>query len=927
MKKLQILVIVLFISISIYAVANIPMGSALTPQINLNPSRGLVGAVVTISGTQFASDSALTATFGGSTVTLSGNPTTNQIGTIPGGVTFTVPASSPGSQTVQVTDGSANTASTTFTVTIPLAAPTISASHGLLDQGQTSTLTSTVVTSGISPYSYQWLSEAPGAGSFSSIGGATSTSYDFAPKVSTAVGVWSFELRVTDSASAVVTSNIASVTVSSALAAPTVSAAPGSINQGQTSSLTSSTVTTGTSPYTYQWLQKASGASIFSSITGATSSSYNFATTGTTTVGAWSFELQVSDAAGSSVTSAAASVTVNSAPTVTLSPTSWTMDVGQIKPFTASASGGSGSYSSYQWYVDGVAQSGATTSSFSFIPGSVGSYSITVTVRDSLGTTSALSLAASVSVAASPTVSVAPVGPLPMDVGQTKTFTATAAGGSGVIHYQWYLGATTVGTDSSSYTYTASGTSASITCKVTDSASTPVTSNPSNAVVVTVSSALVAPSVSAAPGSVSQGQTCSLSSSAVTTGSSPYAYQWLSKAPGAGSFSSITGATSSSYSFATAGSTAVGAWSFELQVTDAAGAQITSAAASVTVNAAPMDHFVFSSVSSQTAGTSFSITVTAKDAFGNTAVGYVGTPSLSYSAGSISPTVMPAFVAGVGTVSVSVTVAGLGVSITATDGAHSGASNSFTVNAGAATRLVVSSGTSQVAGTPFSVTVTAKDANGNTATGYLGTVHFSSSDSGTGVSLPSNYAFKSGDLGTHTFTSAVSLMSVGTQSVTATDTATSSIAGSQAGIVVKVSSGIHFVVTGFPDPATAGSAGTVTVTVKDQFGNVYSGYTGIVKITSTDSSAVLPANAALTSGVGSFGVTLKTAGSQSIFATDTANSAINGSQTGLTVNSAGLDHFAFSFVGDQTAGSAFTLRLLPRISLRTTLLPMLVRRL
>ena len=54
------------------------------------------------------------------------------------------------------------------------------------------------------------------------------------------------------------------------------------------------------------------------------------------------------------MTSTAASVTVNAAPTVTVSPSSWTMDVGQSKTFTATPSGGSGSYTSYQWYVNGV---------------------------------------------------------------------------------------------------------------------------------------------------------------------------------------------------------------------------------------------------------------------------------------------------------------------------------------------------------------------------------------------------------------------------------------------------------------------------------------------------------------------------------------------------------------------------------------------
>jgi hypothetical protein len=310
---------------------------------------------------------------------------------------------------------------------------------------------------------------------------------------------------------------------------------------------------------------------------------------------------------------------------------------------------------------------------------------------------------------------------------------------------------------------------------------------------------------------------------------------------------------------------------------------------SFTVSPGVLDHFAFNTISSpQAAGTAFSVTITAKDLGGNTVSSYTGTNALTVSSGTINPTSTAAFVSGVWTGQVTLPQSGTGISISTSGGGKSGTSNSFNVNAGVATTLAVSSGTSQVAGTPFSITVTAKDANGNTATGYTGTVHFSTSDSGVSVSLPSNYAFQSGDLGTHTFTDGVKLMTVGTQSVTATDTAAGSITGFQAGITVKVSSGIHFVVTGFPNPATAGSAGTVTVTVKDQYGNLFSGYAGTVKITSSDSSAVLPANAPLTNGVGSFAVTLKTAGSQSITATDTATSTINGLQTGITVNHAAV---------------------------------------
>ena len=54
------------------------------------------------------------------------------------------------------------------------------------------------------------------------------------------------------------------------------------------------------------------------------------------------------------------------------------------------------------------------------------------------------------------------------------------------------------------------------------------------------------------------------------------------------------------------------------------------------------------------------------------------------------------------------------------------------------------------------------------ATGYTGTVHFTSSDAQAG--LPANYTFTGGDAGTHVFS--VTLKTAGTQSITATDTVT-----------------------------------------------------------------------------------------------------------------------------------------------------------
>ena len=80
------------------------------------------------------------------------------------------------------------------------------------------------------------------------------------------------------------------------------------------------------------------------------------------------------------------------------------------------------------------------------------------------------------------------------------------------------------------------------------------------------------------------------------------------------------------------------------------------------------------------------------------------------------------------------------------------------------------------------VTVTAQDASNATVTTYTGTVTFTSNDSS--ATLPSNYQFVGGDNGVHTFTAGVKMGTVGEKTVTATDTVTGSITGTQSAITV-----------------------------------------------------------------------------------------------------------------------------------------------
>jgi hypothetical protein len=144
---------------------------------------------------------------------------------------------------------------------------------------------------------------------------------------------------------------------------------------------------------------------------------------------------------------------------------------------------------------------------------------------------------------------------------------------------------------------------------------------------------------------------------------------------------------------------------------------------------------------------------------------------------------------------------------------------------------------SVTAGTAGTVTVTAQDAAGRTVTGYRGTVHFTSSD-GQAV-LPADYTFTATDAGAHTFSSGVTLKTAGSQTVTATDTATSSITGSQSGIAVSAAAADHLSLSG-PSSVASGTAFALTVAVLDAYNNVVTGYTGTVTFTSSDSAPVLP---------------------------------------------------------------------------------------
>ncbi len=294
---------------------------------------------------------------------------------------------------------------------------TISPSSATLDVGQSRLFTSSV-SGGTPPCSYQWyLNDAP-------VLGATSATWTFTPA---SAGSYRVYVNVTDSAGIRAKYNTASVTVNPALSL-SIGWAPSAtfMDVGQ-SKLFTATVSGGTSPYSYQWYLNGT------LVSGATSSTWSFAPSSS---GLKNIHVNVTDGAGYRKKSDVASITVNPAPSVNVSPGSVAMDVGQSQLFGASVSGGSPPFT-YRWYLNGSLIPGAINSTWTYAPTSSGSSTVYARISDAAAAT-VTSNSVPVTVNLAPSVVVLPSSAT-LNIGQSQLFTSVVSGGTPAFMYQWYL--------------------------------------------------------------------------------------------------------------------------------------------------------------------------------------------------------------------------------------------------------------------------------------------------------------------------------------------------------------------------------------------------------------------------------------------------------------------------------------------------------
>jgi len=338
--------------------------------------------------------------------------------------------------------------------------------------------------------------------------------------------------------------------------APAIATQPANLTQCQGSPAVFNVVVTG-SGLTYQW--RKNGVNI----PGATSPSYAIASVAPADAG--SFDVVITGTCGT-LTSNAASLTVNTPPAISTQPANVTQCQGLPATFTVAATG---TGLSYQWQKNGLNIAGAIGTTYtiaSVMPVDAGTYRVVIT-----GTCGNLNSAnATLVVNTPPAISLQPAGSTQCE-GGSASFSVTATGTG--LTYQWRKNGSNIpGATSATYTINnlVAGDAGSYDVVITGSCAT-VTSTAAALVVDT------APVITGQPAGITQCQGTPAIFAVAATGSG-LTYQWQKNS------TNIPGATGNTYTIASL--VPADAGTYRVVITGTCGT-LTSNNAVLVVNTAP----------------------------------------------------------------------------------------------------------------------------------------------------------------------------------------------------------------------------------------------------------------------------------------------------------------------------------------------------
>jgi hypothetical protein len=344
---------------------------------------------------------------------------------------------------------------------------------------------------------------------------------------------------------------------------------------------------------------------------------------------------------------------------------------------------------------------------------------------------------------------------------------------------------------------------------------------------------------------------------------------------------------------------------------------VTGSTAAFNVSAAGASVFSLTTIPAQTAGTQFSVTLTALDPYGNVAK-YEGSKSIAFTGPKNSPSgEKPAypgtvsFAAGVGSAQITLYGAGATTLEAAQGAGVEGESNSFNVNAAGTAAFTFGTQGERSAGTPFSETLTATDAYGNQVAGYAGTktIAFSGaagSPNGKAPVYPASVSF-SGGVGT---AKEITLYAAASTTLTASEGA---ISGTSAAFKVAGASATALSLS-TPAP-TVGTAFSETLTATDAYGNAASNYSGTKTVAFSGpgngpngKAPSYPSTVSFssTTSSGTATITLYNAATTVLSATQ---GALTGSTPSFAVSPGAAGSLAFGAIGTHAAGTAFNVTL------------------